>query len=195
MAEKSKTKLDNLLEAGRKLFWKYGFKRVSIDEICREAGVSRMTFYRFFENKTDLAKTIFANVVADGVIAFNEILNSDAPPAEKLKMIISMKAEGTNDISTEFMTDFYKNPDTELPEFIEKVTREAWDEVITGFRRAQEEGWLRKDFKPEFIFLVSQKLTDLITDKELLKLYNNQQELIMEFANFFTYGIAPTTEK
>jgi AcrR family transcriptional regulator len=191
MAEKSKTKLDNLLEAGRKLFWKYGFKRVSIDEICREAGVSRMTFYRFFENKTDLAKTIFANVVADGVIAFSEILNSDALPAEKLKMIISMKAEGTNDISAEFMTDFYKNTDTELPEFIEKVTREAWNEVITGFRRAQEEGWLRKDFKPEFIFLVSQKLTDLITDKELLKLYNNQQELIMEFANFFTYGIAP----
>jgi AcrR family transcriptional regulator len=191
MAKKSKSKLDSLLEAGKKLFWKYGFKRVSIDEICREAGISRMTFYRFFENKTGLAKTIFEHVAAEGVSTFNEILESDASPSEKLKKIISMKAEGTNDISTDFLTDFYKSSDTDLPEFIERVTRESWDEVITGFRRAQEEGWLRKDFKPEFIFLVSQKLTDLITDKELLKLYNNQQELLMEFANFFTYGIAP----
>jgi AcrR family transcriptional regulator len=191
MTKKSKTKLDNLLEAGKKLFWKYGFKRVSIDEICREAGISRMTFYRFFENKTDLAKTIFEHAAAEGVNTFNEILNSDSNPSEKLKKIILMKADGTNDISTDFLTDFYKSSDTELPGFIERITRESWDQVITGFRRAQEEGWLRKDFKPEFIFLVSQKLTDLLTDKELLKMYNNQQELILEFTNFFTYGIAP----
>jgi AcrR family transcriptional regulator len=191
MTEKSKSKLDNLLEAGKKLFWKYGFKRVSIDEICREAGISRMTFYRFFENKTDLAKTIFEHVAAEGVNSFNDILNSDALPSEKLKKIILMKAEGTNDISADFLTDFYKSSDLGLTEFVEKVTRDSWDEVIKGFRRAQDEGWLRKDFKPEFIFLVSQKLTDLVTDRELLKMYDNQQELILEFANFFAYGIAP----
>lgn len=180
-----------LLETGQKLFWKHGFKRVTIEEICREADVSKMTFYRFFENKIDLAKTIFRNVAKDGTERLNEIFDLDIPPSEKLKRIITMKAEGTNDISREFLMDFYNSDDRELPEFVEKVTKELWDEVIKSFRHAQEDGWIRRDFKPEVLFYLSQKLAGIITDKELLKLYNNQQELILEFANLFTYGISP----
>lgn len=187
----TKTVNDKLLEAGRKLFWKHGFRRVSVDEICREAGVSKMTFYRTFKDKQDLAKVIFRKVAEEGVKQFGEILNSEASAAEKLKMILLMKAEGTNDISNEFLTDFYNSPDTGLPEFVDKVTKEAWANVISGFRRAQEAGWMRKDFKPEFLFHISQQLMGMVSDRELIKLYNNQQELIMEFANFFTYGIAP----
>ena len=66
----------------------------------------------------------------------------------------------------------------------------AWKEVIDGFRYAQEMGWFRKDFKPEFLFYLSQKLIPMATDEELLKLYDKPQDLIMEFANFFTYGIS-----
>jgi hypothetical protein len=49
----------------------------------------------------------------------------------------------------------------------------------------------RKDFKPEFILHLSQKVIEMASDKSLLQLYNNQQELIMELANFFVYGISP----
>lgn len=39
----------------KELFWKHGVKRVSIAEICEKAGVSRKTFYKHYDNKTDLA--------------------------------------------------------------------------------------------------------------------------------------------
>ena len=63
--EKENAKREALLNTGRRLFWKYGFKRVTISEICEEADVSKMTYYRCFENKTDLAKTIFDKVVKE----------------------------------------------------------------------------------------------------------------------------------
>jgi len=179
------------IETGRKLFWKYGFRRVTLDEICREAGVSKMTFYRCFENKTDLAKTIFSEVVRVSMEDFNEIIKADIPSSEKLRKILVMKMEGTNDISRDFMMDFYSSNDTGLKEFVDKATTEAWKEVIAGFRYAQEMGWFRKDFKPEFLFYISQKLVPMATEEELLKLYDNPQDLIMEFANFFTYGLSP----
>ena len=40
---KSKKQLE-LLKIARELFWKHGFKRVSIEEICQKASVSKMTF-------------------------------------------------------------------------------------------------------------------------------------------------------
>ena len=180
-----------LLDTGRKLFWKHGFRRVSVDEICREAGISKMTFYRCFESKTDLARRIYKNLVSDGVLKFNKILEEDTPPAEKLRQILLFKAESTSDISAEFMTDFYNSPDTGLKEFVEEVTRETWTELIKSFRSAQEKGHFRKDFRPEFLLYISQHLAPLMMDDNLVKLYGSTQEVIMEFANFFTYGIAP----
>jgi len=39
-------KYNQIIDTSKKLFWKYGIKRVTIEEICREAGVSKMTFYK-----------------------------------------------------------------------------------------------------------------------------------------------------
>ncbi len=189
--ENESPKCRKLLETGRNLFWKHGFRRVSVDEICREAEVSKMTFYRCFENKIDLAKKIYTKIVNQGIIKFNAIMAEDIPSAEKLKRIITLKMEGTDEISREFITDFYTSNDTGLKSFVEELTRESWDEVINRFRIAQEKGWFRKDFKPEFLLYITQHLIPMVTDENLLSLYDSPQDLIMEFANFFTYGIAP----
>jgi AcrR family transcriptional regulator len=187
--ERDSPKCAILIEAGKKLFWKYGFKRVTVDEICKEANVSKMTFYRCFENKIELSKTIFDKVVWDSIDKFNMIIKSDIATSEKLKLILKMKMEGTVDISRDFLNDFYYSSDSGLKEYVEDITRIAWEEVIKGFRYGQEMGWFRSDFKPEFLFYITQKLIPIFSDAELLKLYDNPQELIMEFANFFTYGI------
>lgn len=42
-----------LLQHGRRLIFRYGFNRVSIDDIVREAGVAKGTFYHFFASKDD----------------------------------------------------------------------------------------------------------------------------------------------
>jgi len=41
-----------ILEAAKELFFKHGFKRISIEDICNKADVSRRTFYVYYENKT-----------------------------------------------------------------------------------------------------------------------------------------------
>ncbi|HOU02306.1 MAG TPA: TetR/AcrR family transcriptional regulator [Bacteroidales bacterium] len=184
-------KYKSLLETGKKLFWKHGFRRVTIDEICHEAGVSKMTFYKWFDNKTGFAKTIFSNEVQRAIIEFRKIMEKEMPPAERLKTIITMKMEGTNDISREFLMDFYSSDDTSLKSFVDDLTSKSWNEIISSFRMAQEKGWFRKDFKPEFILYLTQHLIPMYTDENLLKLYDTPQDLIMEFTNFFTYGISP----
>lgn len=188
---KDPVKREQLIETGRRLFWKFGFRRVSVDEICREADVSKMTFYRYFENKAELAKTIFSLEVRKGIETFNGIMTADIPPADKLKAIITLKAEGTHDISREFLTDFYKSDDTGLKAYVEEVTAESWKEIIEGFRMAQEKGWFRKDFKPEFLIYVTEHLIPLLTDEKLLSLYDSPGDMLLEVVNFFTYGIAP----
>lgn len=118
-------------------------------------------------------------------------MTEQMPPADRLKAILTMKLKNTNDISREFLTDYYISDDTSLKLFVDDLTSKWWNEIISSFRMAQEKGRFRKDFKPEFILYLTQKLIPMFTDKNLLSLYNTPQDLIMEFTNFFTYGISP----
>ena len=49
-------KKSQILEAAKILFTKYGYKRVSMDEIAREANVVKSTIYQYFKDKDDLLK-------------------------------------------------------------------------------------------------------------------------------------------
>jgi AcrR family transcriptional regulator len=180
-----------ILDTSRELFWKYGFRRVTIDEICREAKTSKMTFYRFFPNKLEVARAVFDMVAEEGLTKFRKILKEESSPSDKIKNILQLKLEGTNDISNEFLNDFYNNPELGLTPYIEEKSRVLWFETLQLFRDGQNDGWIRKGMKVEFMFQFMQKSTPLLTDKELLKLYNSPQELIMELANMFVYGISP----
>ena len=50
-------------EKARELFFSYGLKSVSMDEIAKKAGVSKRTIYEFFEDKTELVNEIVQDLV------------------------------------------------------------------------------------------------------------------------------------
>lgn len=47
-------KEEQIIEVARNLFHKFGFKKVSMDEIAREAGVTKKTIYSYFSSKEAL---------------------------------------------------------------------------------------------------------------------------------------------
>ena len=47
-----------ILERVRDLFFKYGVRSVSMDDICREAGMSRKKIYNYFTSKNDLVEKL-----------------------------------------------------------------------------------------------------------------------------------------
>jgi AcrR family transcriptional regulator len=49
-------KMQDILDSARSLFWKHGIRRITIEEICEKAGVSKMTCYKYFSNKTAIAR-------------------------------------------------------------------------------------------------------------------------------------------
>lgn len=180
-----------LLETGRQLFWKYGFKRVTIEEICREANTSKMTFYKYFPNKLELAKAVFDRVVDEGLAHFQRLLHADMPPAEKMKQMLMAKMEGTHDISKEFLTDFYGDAELGLKDYIEQKTQDTWSAMRKDFEAAQESGLFRKDLNLDFYIYVSQKMIEIINDPYLNSLYSSADQLIIEFTNLLLYGVSP----
>jgi AcrR family transcriptional regulator len=182
-------KFKSLVEAAEMLFWKFGIRRITIDELCREANISKMTFYKFFNNKIEIAKYILGEKMDKGIKKYREIMDADIPFTKKIEMSLKLKMEQTEDLSQEFLTDVYRNPNPELLEFFETKKNEFLNQILSDFTKAQKSGQLRKNLKPEFILYFLNHMFEMAKDKELYKHYTNAQELIMELTNFFFYGI------
>jgi TetR/AcrR family transcriptional repressor of nem operon len=76
---------ERMLNAARDLIWKQGYCSVTIDDICREAGVRKGSFYYFFDSKADLAATAFRELW-DGVKPqLDGIFSAGVPPLERLR--------------------------------------------------------------------------------------------------------------
>ncbi len=182
-------KFRSLAETATNLFWRYGVSRVTIEEICREAEISKMTFYKFFKNKIDLAKYILGKKLDEGMTKYQEIMNSDIPFQLKIEKSIQLKMEQTENISAELIDDIYRNPYPELLEFFNEKKAEFLNRILVDYTDAQKSGHLRTDIKPEFMLYFLNHMFQLTKDTELNSLYNSPQELIMELTNFFFYGI------
>ena len=49
-------KKEEVINAARDLFTKYGYKKVSMDEIAKEANVTKKTIYSYFSDKEAMFK-------------------------------------------------------------------------------------------------------------------------------------------
>jgi len=194
MKKKVSKKEVDIIVAAKDLFWRFGFKRVSIEDICKKALVSKMTFYRLFSNKTDLAKRILGDTIADSMLKFREVMDVQCTADERMRRIIALKMEGTKEISREFIEDVYTDTGSELQIYMMQKIQESMQSFVSMFKEAQQRGIFRPDFKPELLLALSRQMTAILEDKSILNLYENPQQIIIELTTIIAFGIAPVSK-
>lgn len=180
-----------LLSNARTLFWQLGYRKVTIEDVCKHAGVSKMTFYKFYPDKLALAKAVYSMEVEKSLNRFRAIMQSEEAVDKKLEAIITLKSDAVENISQAFLHDFYVDEQLGLKEFVGQITNDSWQDILVLFSEAQQKGEFRKDFNPAFFLFIAQKIGEFITDPYLTRLSGGSREVIMEITRLFTWGIAP----
>ncbi len=79
------TSKEHIVQSAQTLFAQFGLKKVTMDDIAREAHVSKATIYQHFKNKTN----IFDDVIQDEADSFlslmTEAVDAEASAVEKLR--------------------------------------------------------------------------------------------------------------
>ncbi len=80
-----------ILDAADRLLARYGYRKMTIDDLAREAGIGKGTVYLHFRSKEDVVLSQIDRVV-NGVIAqLRVIAASDAPPTAKLREMLVVR--------------------------------------------------------------------------------------------------------
>ncbi|MCT4553491.1 MAG: TetR/AcrR family transcriptional regulator [Pelagimonas sp.] len=81
-----------IMQAAFGVFAQYGFKRVSMADIAKQAGMSRPALYQHFAGKEDIARSMVAGYYDDALAGMIAQLAQPGPPAEVLSRAFQAKA-------------------------------------------------------------------------------------------------------
>jgi AcrR family transcriptional regulator len=80
-----------ILDAAREVFVHYGFRRTSLDEIARAAGISRTGLYHHFASKEELFQAVSAALHERSLETAEQAVATRAPIQERLRAALEAK--------------------------------------------------------------------------------------------------------
>lgn len=79
---------DTILDAVDTLLARYGYQKMTMDDVAHEAGVSKRTIYLHFVNKEEVALSSIDRVVARLLEQLRAVVGAAQTPEEKLRQIL-----------------------------------------------------------------------------------------------------------
>lgn len=142
-------KMERILEGSFELFSKYGFPKVSVNEIAQKAKVSPATIYNYFGTKEQLYADTLTNWMDKQLAKYEVILDSGLSFPEKTKEIMLLEAQ-----NLKIMADEYpKDPSSETSEWVRMMEGYGEGKVVPFFKKfvelGKQEGYIREDQSEE----------------------------------------------
>ena len=173
-------KKKQIVDTARELFFKHGVRRVTVEEICSKANVSKVTFYKYFDNKLDIAKYIGDELIKLGFARFEEIKRLDLSFLEKIDLMTQWRVEFFSQISSEFIEEILD---------LEGIYTEIKKRYLENITAAQERGEIRQEISVELIWLVTEKLNELVKEGSWKNIFTDYSQFQQQLRRLYFYGL------
>lgn len=179
-------KCTQLIETAKELFFKHGVQRITVEEICKKSNVSKVTFYKNFTNKDELVRYIRDELIKQGFSKFDEINELDIGFPEKVELITQWRIDFFSNIKSEFIEDILS---------VEETIEEMKKRYLKNIEAAQIKGEVRNDLSPELIWLVTEKLNELVRDGSWKEVFSDYSEFQKQLRKIYFYGLLDYVQK
>ncbi len=172
------------------LFFRYGIKSLTMDEVAAELGISKKTLYQFVESKDDLVLKVLKHHVLGRK---NQCLNMSSAAANAIEEIFVVLESNTKEMS---------QMKANIVNDLQKYHREAWlmiqrfhhefvlKMILENIVRGREEGLYRENFDIVIVAKLHLGTGFLLFDEQLFPDAASQRvTLFKEFMMHFLHGI------
>ena len=154
-----KTKQD-LLDAALVVFSKKGYSSTRLEDIAKQAGVTRGAFYWHFKNKSDVFSELHKDIVNDFFNGMKDTLDDALSPLQNLKNVLYHPTSKLlkNERSKRCGKLFYRDEHApELLDELKKLKKKTEKSVFNFFseiiEQGKKSGEIREDFSSRQIYI------------------------------------------
>ncbi len=182
-------KVKDLISAGTMLIKRHGYKRITVEEICETAQVSKMTFYKYFKNKKDIVLYILDSIFADMRSHFHDVISLPIPYAERIAQFVEYKLNSVIDDDFTFLEELLENADEEIRALMADAQAQAVNLQLETIAKAIENGDVHSWVTPELYVLTLNHLGSLVRDPLILSQFDGDWAEMSRFlTKFLMFG-------
>lgn len=183
-------KLNFIKQFAFEQFQKYGFSRVTMDEIAKETNTGKGTLYRYFPSKEDLLIAAIQKNISEIEKRIQQEMDNDKDSLEKLDSYILLLSQRLKHVQTTQLLDIERN----VPQAYEIIC-EARERIInktltTIFSEGKESGVFRSDLDVDLATKIVLGASEYMTSPKILETmeYQNLTEMIRKIFYTFLQG-------
>jgi AcrR family transcriptional regulator len=183
-------KRQNILRAARSLFNRtHDVKRVSIEDIANEAGVSPTTIYNNFGDRETLLYEVIKELVRQNLERNREIVHSSLPFPQKLISIISNKMTIVDQVNNELIEKLLMQ-DKKIAPFIDQIIEQEikplWQEIMSD---GKKQGYVNPSIDDAALLAYLDVLqAGLKAKPQLFKNFHDNMTFIEQMTRIMFYG-------
>jgi AcrR family transcriptional regulator len=181
---------DRILNSALALYSKYGLKSVTMDDLCRELGISKKTLYQHVEDKNDLIRKVMEYEKQIQEEETEKMSAKDMNAIDEL-IHVNKKIHASQNIhSPTFYFDLKKFHQDIYYDWLDYKRKMMFELIIKNLKKGIMEGFYRDDLDLEIISKLHMARTemmhtsDIITEDEFAK-----SKFIDEVFNYHIHGI------
>jgi TetR/AcrR family transcriptional regulator, cholesterol catabolism regulator len=186
-------KVNEILQKVSELYFKYGIKSVTMDDVARELGISKKTLYENFIDKNDLVGKFLEFHIQKIRCVFEQEKEDDGNAIDHLLFISKIMRNFLQEMNPSVHYDLQKYYPAIFKSLFEYKRNNMLNSVKQNIIRGMKEGVYRKDLNPDIIAHIYVNRVEASMDADFLKTNDfTSSEL---FSEMFTYHIRGISSK
>lgn len=182
MNRQTEKKLKYLLEKSKELFLKYGYNAITVDRIANEAGISKMTIYKYFNSKEDMFMEVIRKDIEYQADEIMKAISEGSCSIDRIETLYNYSTNMAKNYSLVLIRDIM-----EKKSLLDKVTEIKKNLMLPIFEFIISEGIRNKEIRELDMGFISELLMNL--PKALLNIdfLSDEGKMIKFYGNFIDF--------
>ncbi|MED1372232.1 TetR/AcrR family transcriptional regulator, partial [Bacillus paranthracis] len=104
-----------ILETAERLFLTKGYTKTTVNDILKEIGIAKGTFYHYFKSKEEVMDEIIMRIIKEDVAKAKVIVsNPNIPVLEKLFRVLMEQSPKSGDVKDKMIEQFHQPNNAEM---------------------------------------------------------------------------------
>jgi AcrR family transcriptional regulator len=167
------------------LYLQYGIRSVTMDDVVREAGISKKTLYQYFTDKSSLVEAVIDCESDLKTKEHDEVTEGASNAIEKMLGFFAFQMRMVREYNPSMIYDLKKYYPEIHGKFVEKKRSIIYESVLANLNEGKVEGLYRSEMNQETIAVLNLLRVEALINSTL---YRPDELLTPEFlTEMFTY--------
>ncbi|GAB3987684.1 TetR/AcrR family transcriptional regulator [Spirosoma daeguense] len=183
-----------ILAEAERLFWKYGVRSVTMEDIAKQLGISKKTIYQHFNDKEQILYQVIQDKTDRNLSEMDCMAMEGANPVEEMLCVLQMMQRQADQVSPNLVVDVKRYYPQAFALFKQYKEDQMMGSILENIQKGIKQDIYRSDINPAILARLRVEQIELAFNNEIFPTDQyTMQQIQYELIHHFVRGML--TEK